>query len=187
MNYRDQYRPGPASGARIEKEGDSWTLVVMRDFGHPPARVWDAITDPRQLREWAPFDADRNLGMTGTATLTTVGAPAAHVTTTEVTRADAPHTLEFSWGGNEMRWELEAVGNGTRLRLWHKIDKRFIAMGAAGWHVCFDVLAHALDDAPIGRIVGPDAMKVDGWHRLHAEYARQFEVSTPSHQSGRLS
>ena len=26
-----------------------------------------------------------------------------------------------------MRWELEAHGGGTHLRLWHKIDRRFIA------------------------------------------------------------
>lgn len=184
MTRREQYRPGPASGAHVEKSGDNWTLVVIRDFRHPPVRVWEAITDPKHLREWAPFDADRNLGMTGTVTLTTVGAPSPHVTTTEVTRADAPHTLEFNWGGQDMRWELQAHGNGTRLKLWHKIDKRFIALGAAGWHVCFDVLAAALNGDPVGRIVGPDAMKVEGWHQLHAEYAKQFELKSSPRAEG---
>ena len=36
---------------------------------------------------------------------------------------------------------------------------------------------------PIGRIVGPEAMKFDGWQRLNAEYARQFGVATPGSQS----
>jgi hypothetical protein len=45
-------------------------------------------------------------------------------------------------------------------------------MGAAGWHVCFDVLDHLLGGTPIGRTVGPDAMKSAGWQRLHAEYSR---------------
>jgi hypothetical protein len=27
--------------------------------------------------------------------------------------------------------------------------------------------------------VGPDAMKVGGWQRLHAEYAKQFGVEAP--------
>ena len=53
-----------------------------------------------------------------------------------------------------MRWELEAVGGGTRLTLWHNIDRRFISMGAAGWHICLDVLDHLLGGDPIGRIVG---------------------------------
>jgi uncharacterized protein YndB with AHSA1/START domain len=178
---RDSYRPGAAYGAEIEKHGEQWTLVVVRDFAHPPTRVWEAITDPEHLREWAPFDADRNLGIVGTATLTTVGAPSPHVTETRITRADAPHALEFSWGGNEMRFELEPRGeHGTRLRLWHNIDKRFIAMGASGWHLCFDVLASTLDDEPIGRTVGADALNVNGWHQLHREYATLLGVAQPS-------
>jgi hypothetical protein len=49
-------------------------------------------------------------------------------------------------------------------------------MGAAGWHVCFDVLDRFLAGPPIGRIVAGDAMKFDGWRRLHAEYAEQFGI-----------
>jgi hypothetical protein len=53
-------------------------------------------------------------------------------------------------------------------------------MGAAGWHIAFDVLDHPLSGTPIGRIVGPEAMKFSGWQRLNAEYAKQFGVETPS-------
>jgi len=109
-----------------------------------------------------------------------VGAPAPHVTETTVTRADAPKTLEYNWGGQDIRWELEAVGGGTRPTLWHNIDRRFISMGAAGWHICFDVLDHFLNGTPIGRIVGGDAMKFGGWQRLNAEYSKKFDVETPN-------
>ena len=102
------------------------------------------------------------------------------VTETTVTRADAPKALEYKWGGFDMRWELEALGGGTRLTLWTNIDRRFIAMGAAGWHICFDVLDRLLSGTPIGRIAGPEAMKFGGWQRLNAEYARQFGVETPN-------
>src|SRR2546430_10235617 len=47
--------------------------------------------------------------------LTTVGAPTPHVTETTVTRADAPRALEYNWGGFDVRWQLEALGGGTRL------------------------------------------------------------------------
>ena len=180
MSGRAQYAPGAAFGADIHKDGDNWTLVLVRDLRHPPARVWEALTDPEHLREWAPFEADRNLGTPGTAKLTAVGSPTPHVTETRVKRADAPKLLELNWGDKDLRWELEPVGNGTRLTLWHNIERGFIAMGAAGWHICFDVLDRALDGQPIGRIVGPDAMKVEGWHRLHAEYATQLGVKPPS-------
>jgi uncharacterized protein YndB with AHSA1/START domain len=163
------------TSAHIQKDGEKWTLVLVRELHHPPAKVWKALTDPQHLREWAPFDSDRNLGAVGTAKLTTVSAPSPMISDTQVTRADAPNVLEFNWGGQDIRWELEPLGpGGTRLTLWHNIDRRFIAMGAAGWHVCLDVMDRSLDDQPIGRIVGPDAMKFEGWQRLHAEYAKQF-------------
>jgi uncharacterized protein YndB with AHSA1/START domain len=180
MSSRESYNPGPASGAEIQKDGERWTLVLVRDLHHAPAKVWEALTDPEHLREWAPFDADRNLGAVGTATLSTVGTPTPHVTESRVKRAEEPKVLEYSWGGNDLRWELAPVaGGGTRLTLWHNIERNFIAMGAAGWHICFDVLERLLSGQPIGRIVGPEVMKFDGWQRLNAEYAKQFGVDAP--------
>lgn len=180
MIDRERYTPGPASGAQIRKEGEKWTLVLVRDLRHSPEKVWQALTDPTHLREWAPFESDGSLAATGVVVkLTTVGAPTPQVAETRVTRADAPRVLEYNWGGQDIRWELEPLGGGTRLTLWHNIDRRFIAMGAAGWHVCLDVLDHLLGGAPIGRIAGAEAMSFDGWQRLHAEYAAQFGVETP--------
>jgi uncharacterized protein YndB with AHSA1/START domain len=175
MIAREQYTPGPAAGAQVRKDGDKWTLVLVRQLRHSPERVWQAITDPAELREWAPFDADGSLAAAGTTVkLTTVGAPSPLVSETRVTRADAPRLLEYNWGGQDIRWELEPSGGGTRLTLWHNIDRRFISMGAAGWHICLDVLDRHLASDPIGRIVGMDAMKFGGWQRLNAEYAKQF-------------
>ena len=143
--------------------------------------MWEALTDPAQLSEWAPFDADRSLAAVGPVKLTTIGAPAPHATVeTRVTRADAPHALEYRWGGGDIRWELEPLGaGGTRLTLWTNINRAWIAAGAAGWHVCFDVLDRLLARKPIGRRVGPELMKDEGWRRLAAAYAKQFGVENP--------
>lgn len=181
MTDRTLYAPGPAHGAQIQKDAEKWTLVLVRELRHSPEKVWQALTDPAHLCEWAPFDADGNLGTVGSSVkLTTVGAPALHVTETKVTRADAPRVLVYNWGGNDMRWELEPLGAGTRLTLWTSIGRRYIAMGAAGWHIAFDVLDRLLSGTPIGRTVGPAAMKVDGFQRLHAEYAKQFDIEMPN-------
>ena len=173
MTERAQYTPGPARDAQIRKDGEKWTLILVRELRHSPEKVWQALTDPAHLREWAPFDAEGSLSTVGTVKLTWVGTPTP--LETRVTRADATKVLEY----NDIRWELEAFGGGTRLTLWHKIDRRFISMGAAGWHICFDVLDRLLGGAPIGRIVGGEAMKF-GWQRLNAEYARQFGIETPN-------
>jgi uncharacterized protein YndB with AHSA1/START domain len=173
MTDREQYEPSEASGAQIKRDGEKWTLILTRDLRHTPENVWQALTDPAHLREWAPFDADGSLGRVGPVKLTWVGT--SQVTETTVTQADAPRVLEYG----DTRWELKALGGGTRLTLWHSIDPRFISWGAAGWHICFDVLDRLLSGNPIGRIVGQGAMKFSGWHRLKAEYGRQFSVEEP--------
>jgi uncharacterized protein YndB with AHSA1/START domain len=183
---REHYTPGPANIARVQKDRgqngeEKWTLVLVRELRHPPEKVWQALTDPAQLREWAPFDADGNLGMVGaTVKLTTVGAPAPSIAETTVKRADVPKSLEYTWGEFNMRWELEATVDGTRLTLWINIGRPFIAMGAAGWHICLDVLDRFLAGELIGRIAGPKAMNFEGWRRLNAEYARQFGIKAPN-------
>jgi uncharacterized protein YndB with AHSA1/START domain len=183
MTSRVQYAPGAASGAQVRKDGEKWTLILVRELRHSPEKVWEALTDPAQLREWAPFEADGSLSTVGTTVnLTTVGAPTPFATETKVTRADAPTLLVYNWGDFDVRWELAPLGDGTRLTLWTSIDRRYISMGAAGWHICLDVLDHLLSGAPLGRIVGPGAMKF-GWKRLNAEYAKQFGIESPGRSS----
>ncbi|MGH9420465.1 MAG: polyketide cyclase, partial [Thermoanaerobaculia bacterium] len=82
----------------------------------------------------------------------------------------------YSWGGGDIRWQLEPIANGTRLTLWHNIGQRFIGMGAAGWHICFDVLDRMLAGNPIGRLVAGDAIKFADWQRLNEEYSTQFGI-----------
>jgi hypothetical protein len=169
-----QYSPGPASGAQVRKEGEKWTLILVRELRHTPERVWQALTNPVHVREWAPFVVEGDLDTAGnTVKLTWVGNPTP--IETRVTRADAPEVLEYG----DIRWELAAIGTGTRLTLWHKIDRHFISWGAAGWHISLDVLDRFLAGTPIGRIAGGDAMRLADWQRLTGEYAKQFGAEAP--------
>jgi uncharacterized protein YndB with AHSA1/START domain len=175
MNDREQYVPGPATGAQIRKDGEKWTLILARELRHSPEKVWQALTDPAEVVEWAPFVADGNLGTAGsTVNLTWVGT--GRSVETRVTRAEAPRFLEFG----DIRWELTASRGGTHLTLWHNIDRRFIAWGAAGWHIAFDVLDRLLSGTPIGRSAAGNAMKSSGWQRLTGEYAKQLGVEAPN-------
>ncbi|HEY7896757.1 MAG TPA: SRPBCC family protein [Gemmatimonadaceae bacterium] len=176
MITREQYVPGPARDATIQKrDGDKWTLVLVRQLRQSPEKVWKAITDPAELKEWAPFDVDRNLATVGvTFKLTWVGSPTPIELT--VTRADAPKVLEFT----DMRWELEPVAGGTRLTLWSSLDRRYVAMGASGWHICLDALDQFVAGTPMGRIAGPAAMKSEGWKELLRDYANLLRAEVPS-------
>ncbi|HVV43898.1 MAG TPA: SRPBCC domain-containing protein, partial [Bryobacteraceae bacterium] len=110
MTSREQYTPGPAN-AQVRKDSDEkWTLILVRELRHSPEKVWAALTDPEQLREWAPFDIEGSLATPGkTVKLTWLGAPAP--IDTAVKLADAPKVLEFG----DIRWELDPSGSGTRL------------------------------------------------------------------------
>ena len=174
MTDLDHYSPSPAYGAQVQKGGDKWTLILVRELRHSPEKVWQALIDPAQLREWAPFVIDGRIDSVGsTVKLTWVGNPTP--IDTKVTRADPPEVLEFG----DIRWELAASERGTRLTLWTNIDRRFVAWGAAGWHIAFDVLDRLLSGTPIGRMAGGDAMRLAAWKRLVAEYAEQFGAEPP--------
>jgi len=171
----ENYTPGPAGGTRVRRDGEKWTLIITRELRHPPEIVWQAITEPAHLREWAPFDADGSLARSGDAVrLTWTGTTNSFEIT--VTQADPPRLLEYG----DMRWELEPLGSGTRLTLWHSIDRRFVTWGAAGWHIALDVLQRFLDGKPVGRIAGANARNSQGFQRLVADYAKQFAAEPPA-------
>ena len=44
MTDREQYAPGPASGAQVRKGGEKWTLILARELRHSPEKVWQALT-----------------------------------------------------------------------------------------------------------------------------------------------
>jgi uncharacterized protein YndB with AHSA1/START domain len=148
----------------------------VRELRHPPERVWRALTDPEELRQWAPFDADRDLGRTGAATLTMAGGEEPETFAASVRRAEPVTLLEYTWGEDLLRWELEPIGSGTRLTLRHTVDdETWMPMVAAGWHICLDVADTLMAGEPIGRIVADDARNY-GWERLNDAYAARFGI-----------
>lgn len=172
------YRPGRPLPVHLERAGARTTLVLERDFSHPPALLWAALTDPAQLATWAPFDAERNLGGVGPVSLTQPGTGAARapVTHDQVRQAERPRVLEHSWDDDLLRWELEPRGSGTRMTLRHStLHAEHAAKLAAGWQICTDVLDLALSGEPIGRLVG-DAARAHGWQRLHDAYASSLGI-----------
>ncbi len=51
MSDREAYAPGSADLAKVRKDGETWTLVLVKDLRHPREKVWRALTDPVHLRE----------------------------------------------------------------------------------------------------------------------------------------
>ncbi|WP_419993169.1 SRPBCC family protein [Streptomyces boninensis] len=170
------YRPSPLAPAGFEPDGDRWTLVFTRDLRHPPAKVWAALTEPGQLAAWAPYTADRDLNRTGAATFTMIDDEHPQDLAADVVRAEEPALLEYTFGGDRLRWILEPTPAGTRLTLRHTVAGRdWLPKAAAGWHICLDVAERLLDGNPIPPIRGAHAMNF-GWSELNAQYAAKFGI-----------
>lgn len=179
---KKNYQPAAAGQAAARPDGERWTLVLVRELRHTPAEVWGALTDPAQLREWSPFDADRDLGAPGAAQLIMAGAADPQPMPSTVRRAERPTLLEYTWGDDLLCWELEAIPGGTRLTLRHTTEREWLSKVAAGWHICLDVAERALAGAPVGRIVAEEG-KQHGWERLEKEYAAKLDVPSTGYPS----
>jgi uncharacterized protein YndB with AHSA1/START domain len=165
---------GPLGDVTVEAVGDAWTLIFIREFRQPPAVVWAALTDPAELDQWSPFAAARDLGTTGETTLTMIDGETRLDLPSTVRAAVAPEMLEYTWGDDLLRWELEPSGTGTRLTLRHTVAKPdMVAMVAAGWHICLVVLDRLVAGDPVGVIRGQDAMRY-GWAELRDGYTEKL-------------
>jgi len=174
------FEPSPVADVEYRTTGTRATLVFVRRLRHSTADVWAALTDPEQLLQWAPFTADRDLGHLGPATLTMSDDPDLAGTDlalpANVTRCEPPMLLEYTWGDDVLRWQLEAHEGGTRLTLQHTTDDpTMVPKVAAGWHLCLDVAERLLDGHPVGPIVGAAAMD-HGWPALHDAYAAALSI-----------
>jgi uncharacterized protein YndB with AHSA1/START domain len=163
---------GTAGGASLTGGGEPWTLVFVRELRQPPEVVWQALTQPAELDQWAPFSAARDLDQPGATTLTMVDGESRLDLPAEVRVVEPPEVLEYSWGQDLLRWELEPSGEGTRLTLRHTlVEPTDAASVATGWHICVVVLQRLLDGEPHGVIRGQEAREY-GFDALRDEYAK---------------
>jgi uncharacterized protein YndB with AHSA1/START domain len=174
---RPTFEPGPLADVECHGDEGRWTLMFVRTLRHSPEKLWAALTDPAQLREWAPYTADRNLSTPGDATLTMIDGDTSEDLPAQVTRAEPPTLLEYTWGTDVVRWELAPLGSGTRLTLRHTVeDRAWVPKAAAGWHLCLTVAEHLLDGQPIAPIRGENARN-HGWEELHDAYSDKLAIA----------
>jgi uncharacterized protein YndB with AHSA1/START domain len=177
--YRDGYQPSPMVRPQRTFADGRWIVILTREFGHPVERVWEALTEPGQLREWAPFTADRSLATPGEVVMTMIDGddPSADVDQAGcVLESEPPRLLVYRWGDDVLRWELTATAGGTTLVLRHTLaDPGMTSAVAAGWHICLDVADALIKGVPFGPVVGSQA-KAYGWPDLNLRYAEILDV-----------
>lgn len=152
-------------------------MVFVRVLRHSPEEVWAALTDPVQLRAWAPFISGRDLGRVGDATLTMIDGDVSEDLPASVTRAERPRLLEYTWGTDLVRWELAPIDSGTRLTLEHTVGDREV--GAEGGSRLAPL--PRCRRAPARRAArradpGSRDARNYGWERLHDACAEELGI-----------
>jgi uncharacterized protein YndB with AHSA1/START domain len=121
-----------------EMPTDSRSVVVDRDFPHPPEKVWRALTESGLLAEWLMSnDFSPTVGHRFEFRADW-GTVACQVLTVEVRK-----TLSYSWAAmgleSVVTWTLTPTGGGTHLRMEHvgfRRDQEQAFQGATyGWQM----------------------------------------------------
>ncbi|MCW3051880.1 MAG: hypothetical protein JWN14_1050 [Chthonomonadales bacterium] len=100
-------------------------ITQERFYPHSPERVWLALTDPRELAQWLlPNTFQPRLGHRFRFTQRTPEGKSRKVDC-QVVELEAPSRLAYTWQTEDealptlVTWTLEAVVDGTCLRLEH--------------------------------------------------------------------
>jgi uncharacterized protein YndB with AHSA1/START domain len=169
-------------GTYIEVDGRP-AVRFQRSYNHPVQRLWAAITDSGELTHWFPSQVvikPKARGAPGVVPpqVTLKAEPGGTIEFTDDPNAEPrigtilvyepPTRLAYTWGENELRFELEPIGeNGCQLTLIDVLPASDIAArNAAGWTVC---LAE-LDKFVAGQVAdGPHSDTAEPW-REHYDY-----------------
>jgi uncharacterized protein YndB with AHSA1/START domain len=152
-------------GTYIELDGRP-AVRFQRSYNQPVQRLWAAITDSGDLTHWFPSKVVMKAEPGGTIEFT--DDPNAEPRTGTILVYEPPTRLAYTWGENELRFELEPIGeNGCQLTLIDVLPASDIAArNAAGWTVC---LAE-LDKFVAGQVAdGPHSDTAEPW-REHYDY-----------------
>jgi uncharacterized protein YndB with AHSA1/START domain len=143
------------------------SVRFQRTYNHPIERVWAAVVNPAELAHWFPSKVELEPRVDGRISFS--GDPNTEPSTGRVISFDPPRYLAFTWGGEELHFELEEVGSGQcRFTLTDVLEARdAAARNAAGWSVCLGEFSKHLDgelaDGPHSETAGPWRALYDGY------------------------
>lgn len=155
---RDAYH-GARKG-EVLAEGGHATIVFKRILQHAPELVWEAITDPEELKGWLMCSWAKIEGRAG-GSIEMVSGPAQYHSKGRILAWDPPHVLEYEWKVGSVaempmgqdavfRYELVRQGDSTLLTVTYTRISREVANGfAPGAHVLLDRLEAQLAGAAL--------------------------------------
>jgi uncharacterized protein YndB with AHSA1/START domain len=143
-------------------------LRFCRQLAHSPEQVWRAITEPEQLAAWFPNRVEGQW-TPGAKLRFAFESDDLPVLDGEVLAVEPPRLLEYRWGPDVLRFEIQPTGGGCTLTLIHVFDQvGKAARDAAGWHTCLDALELELGGTPDRSVLS------SRWREVHPGYVEAF-------------
>lgn len=167
----------PKADAILQDRDGRPALRFERLLPHSPERVWEALTSPGELPAWhpSPFELEPRVG--GAVTYPK-GEEGPDMPSGEVTAYDPPRLLGYTWGEDDLLWELRPHDGGCLLTLTHSFDDRLkAARDAAGWDLCLAALSTSLEGGDFPRETIDDERLPQGWSELNSAYQERFGIS----------
>jgi uncharacterized protein YndB with AHSA1/START domain len=152
-------------------------LYYERRLDHPAPRVWAALTEPAQLRQWLA-DAELHLVVGGAVRLTwlnTGDEGETAVAQGSVTELQHERVLELMTDiHGVVRFELTPAEDGTLLVFSVSVParSRHVPLALAGWHIHLEHLEDALEGRPVDWSRWSEQHR-PRWDEHHERYAAQ--------------
>lgn len=153
-------------GTFIEHDGRP-AVQFRRSYDHPVERVWQALTNPAELVSWFPSEVALEPRVGGAIEFS--GDPNMPSFSGTVLAYEPPTRLAYSWGTDELHFELQPAGaGGCVLTLVNVLSATgAAARQAAGWQVCLAELDQALAGRTAG---GPHSEAATPWRPIYDSY-----------------
>lgn len=176
-------------GTYFEYDGRP-AVRFQRSYQHPIQRLWAAVTEPDDLTNWFPSRVTMQPRVGGSIEF--FDDPYSPATSGTILAYDPPRRLAYTWGSNELHFELEPTGtDGCTLTLVNVLEAADEAAGnAAGWSVCLAELDKLIAGA---RAEGPHSDTAEDWASLYDAYRADGMPSgaaipgAPDHSESRTS
>lgn len=159
----------PTTGHFDNRNGQP-VVRFERTFPHPVSAVWEAVTDPDQLKEWFPTTVEFDRLRPGAAIRFRFEHDDYPPMSGELLEVEPERRLSFTWGEDRLTFELEPRDGGSACRLSFSVvldAAAKAARDAAGWEQCLDML-----DLVVAGGTAQRPLPSEAWRAYYDEYKR---------------
>jgi uncharacterized protein YndB with AHSA1/START domain len=135
--------------ATLLRAGDRPVLRFERHLPKPVDTVWQAVTDPSEMRSWFPTRIEIDEWKAGAELRHHFDEHDIDPLPGTVLEWTPPHRVSFTWGTDAISFELTpADDGGTIFVLTEELSANIAARNAAGWETCLDRLERGTEGGP---------------------------------------